>query len=129
MSSRIAFPRRAFLKGLGASLISLPLLPSLTRASESGYPTRMITFYSCCGFIMDDWTPTVSADGSYQFGRTLAPLNRHKNDLIVMEGPNHWRGGHKNGIGGLLTGRKLDNDFGTGKSMDIWMCRGHLTSR
>ena len=83
-----SIPRRAILRGLGASM-ALPLLdamvPSLTALQNT--PARPITrfgvMYVPNGMVMEQWTPIAEGAG-FELTSTLAPLARYREDLIVL---------------------------------------------
>src|SRR4030095_5870116 len=83
-----AIPRRAMLRGLGASM-ALPLLdamvPSLTALQNTAARpiTRFGVMYVPNGMIMDQWTPAAEGTG-FEFTNTLAPLTPFREDLIVL---------------------------------------------
>lgn len=88
--------RRTFLRGLG-SAIALPFLDAMTPAfaapskSAAASAMRMAFLYVPNGIIMKDWTP--KADGSgFEFPRTLKPVERFKDDLLVLSGLDHYNG-------------------------------------
>jgi hypothetical protein len=83
-----AIPRRAMLRGIGATL-ALPLLdamvPSLTALQKT--PAKAITrfgvMYVPNGMVMEQWTP--AAEGtSFELTPTLASLEPFRGELIVM---------------------------------------------
>src|SRR4030095_485712 len=83
-----AIPRRAMLRGLGASL-ALPLLdamvPSLTALQKTAARpiTRFGVMYVPNGMIMDQWTP--AAEGTtFELTPTLAPLAPFREDLLIL---------------------------------------------
>jgi hypothetical protein len=83
-----AIPRRAILRGLGASM-ALPLLdamvPSLTALQKTPATpiTRFGVMYVPNGMIIDKWTP--AAEGAnFEFTPTLAPLAPYREDLLVL---------------------------------------------
>ena len=85
-----AIPRRAFLKGAGATL-ALPLLESMTPAfagaldSAAKPATRLSIVYVPNGLIMDSWTP--AAEGAaYEMTPILEPLAPFRNQLLVLTG-------------------------------------------
>ena len=88
MISRKAIPRRALLRGLGATL-ALPLLdsmvPALTamRQSAARPATRFGVMYVPNGMIMDQWTPAAEGAG-YELTPTLSPLTPHRSDVLVL---------------------------------------------
>ena len=87
-----AIPRRAFLKGAGATL-ALPLLDSMVPAfagalDTSAKPTvRFSTVFVPNGRIMKKWTPTTEGTG-YEMPATLEPLAAHRDQFLVLSGLN-----------------------------------------
>ena len=83
-----AIPRRAMLRGLGASL-ALPLLdgmvPSLTALQKTPPEpvTRFGVMYVPNGMVMEQWTP-VTEGASFELTPTLAPLAPFRENLIVL---------------------------------------------
>jgi hypothetical protein len=81
-------PRRAMLRGLGATL-ALPLLdamvPPLTALQRT--PAKPISrfgvMYVPNGMVMEQWTP-VAEGASFELTPTLAPLAPFRDDLIVI---------------------------------------------
>src|SRR5215510_11142934 len=86
--TRKAIPRRAMLRGLGASL-ALPLLdamvPSLTALQKTAAKpvTRFGVMYVPNGMVMEQWTP-VTEGASFELTPTLAPLVPYRDDLLVL---------------------------------------------
>ena len=81
-------PRRAFLRGLGAS-IALPLLdgmmPAFAAAASVQPPLRLGVVYVPNGIIMANWTP--AAEGlAYQMTPTLEPLAPFRDHILVLSG-------------------------------------------
>ncbi len=72
--------RRTLLRGIGAS-IGLPLLEAMAPAQ----PTRLMIVYAPSGKIMQHWTPKETG-AAFQLPRTLKPLERHRNDILVLSG-------------------------------------------
>ena len=76
--SKMALPRRTFLRGLGATL-ALPLLdamvPALSAlAATAAKPARRLGFvYVPNGVIQDEWVPA-SAGAGFELSPTLGPL-------------------------------------------------------
>ena len=135
-------PRRRFLKGasaLGAVSLALPLLPSMGFADSASYPMRLIVFFSGNGTVAKNWTPQSSGGRITKFSPILAPLEKHKNKLAIVEGldldcaQRRWQpmGGfhpHERGLGGILTGTNLNkgtfeahSGYANGISMDQWL--------
>ena len=88
--TRKAIPRRAVLRGLGASL-ALPLLdgmvPALTaQARTAAAPVnRFGVMYVVNGMIMESWTPAAEGAG-YELTPTLAALAPHRERFSVLTG-------------------------------------------
>ncbi len=75
--------------------------------SAAGYPKRFIVFFSPNGTIADAWRPTGS-ELNFQLSTILAPLEPHKDKIIVVQGVDQQGGGgdgHQNGMVGMLTGQ------------------------
>lgn len=129
--------RRTFLRGAGGVAVALPLLDAmipLRRASAQALSTpRFIVYYTPGGTDMATWRPTGS-EQSFTLGPSLQPLERLKQQLIVMngldlqvtsQGVGHP---HAKGMGGLLTGEILPagpyetcagkSGFALGRSLD-----------
>ena len=130
-----SFSRRAFLRGAGACLF-LPTLESLgapapAAGGRKGSATRLAYLYFPNGSAKGSWAPDkVGPDGRLeQLNEWMAPLEKHKQDLVVTR--NLWtpRGnGHGAGTATWLTGGSYDgrrNDVG-GASVDQLVAR-HLS--
>jgi hypothetical protein len=116
MSNKIN--RRLFLRGMGATAVALPLLPSLSQAAENEqFPKRIVFFYSPNGTIANKWSPT-GGERNFQLSEILSPLAPIKDDVVIVEGvdnhagrrENSTGGGHPRGTGSLLVGRPLNRD-------------------
>ncbi|MEO8520319.1 MAG: DUF1552 domain-containing protein [Acidobacteriota bacterium] len=88
-------PRRTFLKGVGAA-IALPMLdamtPALARAAQAGKaPTRLAFTYVPNGITMNQWTPAGVGRG-FEFTRVMQPLERFREDTLVLSGLGHRNG-------------------------------------
>lgn len=88
--TKMALPRRTFLRGLGVSL-ALPLLdsmvPALTALAQTpAKPVRRLGFvYVPNGAAMANWQP--AGEGALtELSRTLMPLEPYKNQVIVPVG-------------------------------------------
>src|SRR5262252_5466370 len=86
--SRRALPRRAMLKGLGAS-VALPLLESMIpagtalAATAAAPKTRLGCIYIPHGATMDKWTP--KGEGrTFEFSETLQPLSPLREHVTVI---------------------------------------------
>ena len=86
--TKMALPRRTFLRGMGAT-VALPLLdamvPALSAASQTAAaPVRRLGFvYIPNGAIMDQWTP--AAEGkAFDLSPILKPLEAHRDRITVV---------------------------------------------
>jgi hypothetical protein len=111
--TRRAIPRRAVLRGLGAS-VALPLLdamvPSATLlAQTAGAPRRRFgAVFIPNGAIVEQWTPATAGAG-FEFSPILKPIERFKNQLVVVSNltranPGVVEGDHAISAAGWLTG-------------------------
>src|SRR5436189_4043581 len=88
--TKMALPRRTFLRGFGAAL-ALPLLdamvPALSAlAGTAAASVRRLGFiYIPNGAIMDKWTPT-TAGPDFELPQTLQALAPFKDQLVVLSG-------------------------------------------
>jgi hypothetical protein len=87
--------RRTFLKGMGAA-IALPMLdamtPAFAMAARAGKtPMRLAFTYVPNGITMAEWTPT-AAGSAFEFTRVLKPLERFREDTLVLSGLAHRNG-------------------------------------
>src|SRR5205814_7246930 len=88
--SKTSLPRRAVLRGLGASL-ALPLLDSMIPAftaiaATSARPTlRFGVVYVPNGMVMPEWTPKTEGAG-FEFLAAMKPLEAHRDQLLVLTG-------------------------------------------
>ncbi len=112
---RRSFSRRHLLQTAAGGALALPLLndvyaPRDARAQSLTSPKRLIICFSPNGTIPGAWVPTGSG-ADFKLGEILQPLERHKQDLIVVDNLSaqaaiHSPGGdaHGLGVGTLLTG-------------------------
>src|SRR5215510_7920594 len=86
--TRKAIPRRAVLRGIGATL-ALPLLdamvPPLTALQNTAARpiTRFGVMYVPNGMVMEQWTPAAQG-ASFELTPTLSPLAPFREDLLVL---------------------------------------------
>jgi hypothetical protein len=144
--------RRSFLRGAGA-LVALPLFESVRpvrllaaetvksgmATTTTGAPLRKAFVYFPNGAIPAAWWP--SGEGKdFTFGKTLAPLEKHKSMVQVLGGLENRTaeagpdggGDHARGNGTFLTGVRLKKhatDIRAGISIDQELANtyGHLT--
>src|SRR5262245_50333338 len=131
--TKLALPRRTFLKGLGTT-VALPLLdamvPALTATAQT--PARAVrrlgVIYHPNGVIYPKWVPTGAGRG-FEFSPVLAPLTPFRDRVTVVTGLSSHQaealgdggGDHSRASGTYLTGvhvRKSDSVVGNGVSMD-----------
>ena len=93
MITKKAIPRRAVLRGLGAS-VALPLLdgmvPALSALGRTA-ATPVVRFgavYVPNGIVMRNWTPAVGDGTSFELTPILQPLAAHRDHLVVLSGLN-----------------------------------------
>jgi hypothetical protein len=89
--TKMALPRRTFLRGMGVTL-ALPLLdamvPALSAvASSAAKPVRRLGFiYTPNGATMAAWTPSGEGPKLDALSPTLSPLDRLKDQVVVPTG-------------------------------------------
>ncbi len=135
--------RRGFLRGVGVALALPPLeslLPSRLLATDahaaagpalavtaSGAPLRMAFVYFPNGAIQPNWWPSPKGknekdDGkNFEFGRTMAPLQKLKQRVQVLGGLDHINatagpdgaGDHARASGTFLTGVRVKKTAGS----------------
>jgi hypothetical protein len=86
--TRIALPRRTFLRGVGAT-VALPLLdamvPAMTALAQTPATpkTRLGAIYIPHGAILDQWTPAATGRG-FELSPILKPLEPVRDSLVVI---------------------------------------------
>ena len=92
--TRKHLPRRTFLKGVGA-VVALPVLdamtPALAAPRAAARPLRLGFVYVPNGITMADWTPKAAGAG-FEFTRVLKPIERFREDTLVLSGLAHRNG-------------------------------------
>jgi len=133
--TKMALPRRTFLRGVGATL-ALPLLDGMVPAlsamrNTAARPTsRLHVAYVPNGIIMDKWTPAYEGT-DFALPQTLTPLQPFKDRVTVVSGlasapmfplPGEGTGDHVRAAAAFLTGvhpKKTEGpDIRGGTSMD-----------
>ena len=86
MITKLALPRRTFLRGMGATL-ALPFLDAMVPALSARAPgtPRFAAVYVGNGANMFDWTPPTEGVG-FELSPTLAPLEPFRNRTLVFTG-------------------------------------------
>jgi Protein of unknown function (DUF1552) len=84
--TKMALPRRTFLRGLGAT-VALPLLDAMAPAMSvrTKAAPRFAAIYCGNGAIMNDWTPPSEGVG-FAFSPTLQPLEAFRERTLVLSG-------------------------------------------
>src|SRR6476659_4578748 len=108
--TKMALPRRTFLRGLGVTL-ALPLLdamvPALGAQSAADPVRRFGAIYVPHGKLMSAWTPEAEGRG-FAFTPILSPLEPYRDHLTVISGltagPTAPNGGHAVAPASYLTG-------------------------
>ncbi|MEM9189465.1 MAG: DUF1552 domain-containing protein [Myxococcota bacterium] len=125
------FSRRALLGGLGAGIAGLPFLPLLNRPAEAqdDYPTRLLLVLGPLNGLQRGWEPPTTGELG-ELGSRLAPLERHKDQLLILSGiegaVRGFVGGHKQGMVGMWTGSSLGPDeWPLSHSIDQEIMRQH----
>ena len=101
--TRIALPRRTFIRGVGATL-ALPLLdamvPAMSAQSKSakGAP-RFAAIYVGNGANMNDWTPSTEGAG-FAISPILKPLEPFRDRTIVFTGLDNFQATDQGDSGG-----------------------------
>jgi len=89
--SKLALPRRTFLRGVGAT-IALPLLDSMTPAmtalaQSAAKPVKRLGFvYTPNGATMSAWTPAGEGPTLTELSPSLAPLGALRDQVLVPTG-------------------------------------------
>ena len=129
-----AISRRKLLRGAGGIALALPLfeamLPKPASAADADHK-RLVLMFTSNGTDPARWLP--SAD--FTFGPILAPLERHKSDLLVVSGLDMLssggdRKGHNRGVASLWTGTAPPNgnDGATGYAASVSLDQ-HIASQ
>src|SRR5262245_38374545 len=87
--TRMALPRRTFLRGVGAT-VALPLLdamrPAMTALAKTPPVKRLGFVYTPNGATMSAWTPTADGTSLTELSPTLAPLAAVRDQVVVPTG-------------------------------------------
>ena len=98
--TKLALPRRTFLRGMGATL-ALPFLDAMVPAMSARAPgtPRFAAVYVGNGANMFDWTPP-TAGGDFEFSPTLKPLERYRSRTLVFTGLDNYPATDQGDTGG-----------------------------
>src|SRR6188508_287387 len=111
--SKLALPRRTFLRGVGAA-VALPLLDSMFPAltplvrAQARPRTRFGAIYIPNGAIMEQWIPEIVGPG-FDIKPILQPIESYKDQLVLVTNltrshPGSQVGDHAVSAAGFLTG-------------------------
>lgn len=117
--------RRKLLAGAAGTAIALPWLEAFAppARAQTSMPQRFIVMFTPNG-LTPSWTPS-GTERDFALSPSLAPLAAHRDDLVVIRGllqQGAGGDGHQNGMGGMLTGAKLNagSFAGTGAAPAGW---------
>ena len=98
--TKLALPRRTFLRGVGATL-ALPFLDAMVPAMSARAPgtPRFAAVYVGNGANMFDWTPP-TAGADFDFSPTLKPLERYRSRTLVFTGLDNYPATDQGDTGG-----------------------------
>ena len=98
--TKIALPRRTFLRGLGAT-VALPLLDAMAPAmsAQTKAAPRFAAIYCGNGANMEDWTPASEGAG-FTFSPTLKPLEAFRDRTLVLTGLDNFQATDQGDVGG-----------------------------
>jgi hypothetical protein len=98
--TKLALPRRTFLRGVGAT-IALPLLDAMIPAMRAQAPTapRFAPIYFGNGANMFEWTPPGDGVG-FEFSSSLKPLEAFRDRTIVFTGLDNFPATDQGDVGG-----------------------------
>lgn len=141
LTNRWHIDRRTLLRGLGAT-VALPFLNAMTprAAAALARPKRLAFVYAPNGMNMSEWYPQTTGPG-FKFSNTLRPLEKHRDDLLVLSGLAQQAGtGGRDGAGdharanatyltGVRARKTAGSDIRLGISIDQVAANkiGHLT--
>jgi len=98
--TKMALPRRTFLRGMGATL-ALPFLDAMVPALSARAPAtpRFAAIYVGNGANMFDWTPPSEGVG-FELSPTLRPLEPFRNRMLVFSGLDNYPATDQGDTGG-----------------------------
>lgn len=113
MKSR-SINRRAFLRGVGGAMMSLPYLDIMAAApGAKKTPKRMVCIGTSFGFVPQNFFPTETGR-NFTLPTLLKPLAKHRDNFTVfsqLDHGNHGVGGH-GGVHAYLSGILADRSNG-----------------
>ena len=100
MITKMALPRRTFIRGMGAA-VALPLLDSMVPAMQAPAKAapRFTAVYFGNGANMFAWTPAAEGAG-FEFSPSLKPLEAFRNRTLVFSGLDNFQATDQGDVGG-----------------------------
>jgi hypothetical protein len=101
MSSTLKLDRRAFLHGVGGTLLALPVLEAMGAEVSEPLPRRFCALYTANGMSLprpelgiDEWSwfPTAENQGEFVFNKSTEPLRLFRKQLSFLGGLYHPNG-------------------------------------
>ena len=98
--TKMALPRRTFIRGMGATL-ALPFLDAMVPALSARAPAtpRFAAIYVGNGANMFDWTPPTEGVG-FELSPTLKPLEPFRDRTLVFSGLDNYPATDQGDTGG-----------------------------
>ena len=98
--TKLALPRRTFLRGMGATM-ALPLLDAMMPAMRAAGPAapRFAAIYFGNGANMLEWTPAAEGVG-FALSPTLQPLEAFRDRTLVFTGLDNFPATDQGDVGG-----------------------------
>jgi hypothetical protein len=120
--------RRALLRSGASISIALPFLDAMwpKKAAAAELPKRLFIMVGQNGVVPATFFPTGGDEKNFTLGASLAPLEAHKKNLIILDGIRKMQRGlgdgtaHGRGSAGAITGATCSgkNGIGDGPSID-----------
>jgi len=98
--TKLALPRRTFLRGVGATM-ALPLLDAMVPAMKAASPSvpRFAPIYIGNGANMFEWTPATEGVG-FELSPSLQPLAPFRDQMMVLTGLDNFPATDQGDVGG-----------------------------
>lgn len=99
--------RRRFLQGaaaMGVGATTMAMLSNLARGGEGEFPLRFFYMFTGNGHLPQHFVPTNTSATEFSFSSSVAPLEPHRADLVLVHGVS-GPGSHHQGTSEALTGR------------------------
>lgn len=98
--TKLALPRRTFIRGMGAA-VALPFLDAMVPAmrAQSKAAPRFVGIYCGNGANMFDWTPATQGVG-FEFSPILKPIEAFRDRTLVVTGLDNFPATDQGDVGG-----------------------------